>query len=78
MMTNDMVAFSSPTNLYTASFITTGTYPEEIEIMDRERVIARLAKGEDKRKFEFIQADLEDLESIYAFLKQRKIKFKKI
>jgi hypothetical protein len=37
MMTNDMVAFSSPTNLYTASFITTaGTYPEEIEIMDRE------------------------------------------
>ena len=36
MMTNDMVAFSSPTNLYTASFITTGTYPEEIEIMDKE------------------------------------------
>lgn len=78
MMTNDMVAFSSPTNLYTASFITTSTYPEEIEIMDKERVIAKLAKGEGERKFEFIQADLEDLESIYNFLKQRKIKFKKI
>ena len=78
MMTNDMIAFSSPTNLYTASFTTMNTYPEEIEIMDKERVIARLAKGEDEHRFEFVQADLEDLESIYAFLKQRKIKFKKI
>lgn len=75
MMTNCLKAISSP--LYTASFITTNLYPE-IEIMDKERVIAKLAKGEGERKFEFIQADLEDLESIYAFLKQRKIKFKKI
>lgn len=77
MMTNDMVAFSSPTNLYTASYITTDVDPK-IEIMDKERVVAKLVKYDDRRKFEFIQADLEDLESIYDFLKQRKIKFKKI
>ena len=77
MMINDMVAFSSPTNLYTASFIITSSFPE-IEIMDKERVVAKLVKYEGERKFEFVQADLEDLESIYAFLKQRKIKFKKI
>lgn len=76
MMTNSMVAFSSPINLYTASFST--DVDSKIEIMDKERVIAVLVKYEDKRKFEFIQADLEDLESIYDFLKQRKIKFKKI
>lgn len=76
-MTNDMVAFSSPTNLYTASFNTIDVDPK-IEIMDKERVIAKLVKYDNKRKFEFIQADLEDLESIYDFLKQRKIKFKKI
>ena len=74
-MTNCLKAISSP--LYTASFITTNLYPE-IEIMDKERVITRLIKGEDKKKKKFVQDDLEDLEPIYAFLKQRKIKFKKI
>ena len=75
MITTWLTAISPPS--YTASFITTNLYPE-IEIMDKERIIAKLVKGEDERKFEFVQADLEDLESIYVFLKQRKIKFKKI
>ena len=74
MMTNALSAISSP--LYTASF-TTDVDPK-IEIMDKERIVAKLVKFENARKFEFIHADLEELESIYDFLKQRKIKFKKI
>jgi hypothetical protein len=51
-----------------------------ITVKDKDKVIAELSRTTDSffKVFEFIKCELDDLNGIYRFLKERGINFKKI
>lgn len=63
---------------YTASYINDDQMAT-ILIKHKDRTIAKLSRLAESlsRTFTIDEAELEDLEEIYKFLKQRKIKYKK-
>ena len=64
---------------YTASYINDDQMAA-ILIKHKDKIIAKLSRLAEfpSRTFTIDEAELDDLEGIYKFLKQRKIKYKKI